>query len=419
VKAGCLPGTGGDVHFQNAPRPSEPWQKMTPGRPIGSHGGMWDVGRRGAIPCATALLFSIEQDQGTSPSSPGVASQAASTSLPLPVALHRERERCQGRRPHLPSHQANHISRAPPILTTWNYQGRQRVPSHEPRAEMSLNQHEGVVGPGSFAVAVAPNCPAFVWGSNIIIFAPSHLCPSHPRGRHPPPTRARSHRACPSTGAETFRPFPRGKMGYSLDLLTIHASAPLSLSLPPHKNPLAQPPSIVTHHRTNLGSTSPWPPSPSTSSPPHPPRRFTASSRGWNRGSRPPPLLGSIGGRFAAVMPRASTSDSVGRPSPLTPPSTCAVAASLTGRPAGRTNAPNSHPDRSLFYHCGQAAPGGPCRGDIIPAGIPGDGRGTNSPWHGYGALYKDGKVGIHPSAPMSPTLHILMGFGFKPEGPS
>ncbi len=58
-------------------------------------------------------------------------------------------------------------------------------------------------------------------------------------------------------------------------------------------------------------------------------------------------------------------------------------------------------------------------RGVIIPAGIPGDGRGTNSPWHGYGALYKDGKVGIHPSAPMSPTLHILMGFGFKPEGPS
>ncbi len=40
------------------------------------------------------------------------------------------------------------------------------------------------------------------------------------------------------TGAEPFRPFPRGKMDYSLDLLTIHASAPLSLSLPPRRNPL-------------------------------------------------------------------------------------------------------------------------------------------------------------------------------------
>ncbi len=59
---------------------------------------MWDVGRRCAIPCATALLFSFEQDQGTSPSSPGATSQAASTSLPLPAALHRERERCPGRR---------------------------------------------------------------------------------------------------------------------------------------------------------------------------------------------------------------------------------------------------------------------------------------------------------------------------------
>jgi len=25
VKAGCLPGTGGDIHIQNAPWPFEPW----------------------------------------------------------------------------------------------------------------------------------------------------------------------------------------------------------------------------------------------------------------------------------------------------------------------------------------------------------------------------------------------------------